>query len=115
MTKPSSESMTHGVAYQTLDTAMAVIHVHSPDIWRNSDKLGLAATSADIPYGTPEMARAVRQLVLEEHQKTGCSSQLNGQAIVFVMKGHEDGVVAVGASLALCTQSLLDCLSIALA
>lgn len=113
MSKPSSESMTHGVAYQALNGINAVIHVHSPEIWTNSERLGLAATAANIPYGTPQMAEAVRQLLLVESQKTGFASQLNEQAIVFAMKGHEDGVVAVGASLASCVETLIDSLACA--
>lgn len=111
MTKPSSESMTHGVAYQSLAKINAVVHVHSPDIWCHSDCLGLSATAADIPYGTPQMAEAVRQLLLAECRRDSISSQSALPAIVFVMKGHEDGVVAVGDTLEDCKQALLVCLS----
>jgi ribulose-5-phosphate 4-epimerase/fuculose-1-phosphate aldolase len=103
--KPSSESMTHGVAYQTLDTVAAVIHVHSPVIWRHAAVLGLPATAADIPYGTPDMAEAVRQLL----QRASSVKKLS--PLIFVMQGHEDGVVSVGDDLAECTQSLLDLLA----
>jgi len=101
---PSSESMTHGVLYQQSDQIQAVVHVHSPDIWRYGEALDLASTSEDIPYGTPEMAYAVQQL----------SSELMLSKvplpILFVMKGHEDGVVAAGSSLAQCAHILLDTL-----
>jgi ribulose-5-phosphate 4-epimerase/fuculose-1-phosphate aldolase len=102
--EPSSESMTHGVLYQISDRIQAVIHVHSPDIWRNAEVLNLASTAKDIPYGTPEMARAVQQL---------SSERMLGKAplpILFVMKGHEDGVVAAGESLTQCTNILLNTL-----
>lgn len=117
LSKPSSEAMTHGVAYRTLAAAGAVVHVHSPAIWQQAGRLGLPATASEIPYGTPEMAEAVRQLLLT--QRSGLpadNSQAAGEpefkAIVFVMQGHEDGVVAVGANLADCTRSLLDCLAL---
>ena len=118
LSKPSSEAMTHGVAYRTLAGAGAVVHVHSPAIWQQSDRLALPATASDIPYGTPEMAEAVRQLLLThgsnlQAPKTNSSGIPTVKAIVFVMKGHEDGVVAVGANLADCTRSLLDYLSLA--
>jgi len=102
--EPSSESMTHGVLYQQSDQIQAVVHVHSPDIWRNAEALNIASTAKEIPYGTPEMACAVQQL---------SSELMLGKAplpILFVMKGHEDGIVAAGSSLAQCTHILLDTL-----
>jgi len=102
--KPSSESMTHGVLYQQSDQIQAVVHVHSPDIWRHAEALNLASTPKEIPYGTPEMAYAVQQL---------SSELMLGQValpILFVMKGHEDGIVAAGTSLVQCTNILLDAL-----
>jgi len=98
--EPSSEAMTHGVLYQVSDEINAVIHVHSPDIWRNCDALGLPATERDIPYGTPQMANAV----------TGISLSLlksNCLPIIFAMKGHEDGIVSVGQTLGDCTDLIL--------
>ena len=102
--EPSSESMTHGALYQKSKLINAIVHVHSPDIWRQAEMLNLASTAKEIPYGTPEMAYAVQQL----------SAKLmlgNTQLpILFVMKGHEDGVVAAGMSLAQCTNILLETL-----
>ena len=98
--EPSSESMTHGVLYQQNDQIKAVVHVHSPEIWQHADCLGLAATAKDIPYGTPEMAIAVQKL----------SSTQSSLPIIFVMKGHEDGVVAAGTTFAQCTHVLLETL-----
>jgi ribulose-5-phosphate 4-epimerase/fuculose-1-phosphate aldolase len=93
--------MTHGVLYQQSAQIKAVVHVHSPEIWASADVLNLASTAKEIPYGTPEMAYAVQQL---------SSELMLGKPylpILFVMKGHEDGVVAAGASLAQCTNLLL--------
>ncbi len=106
LTKPSSESMTHGVCYQTVEKVGAVIHVHSPDIWQAIDDLELPYTDQSIPYGTPQMANAVRNLLLEHRPLS--------RPTIFGMKGHEDGVVVVGKSLTSCTTSLLDCLNQAL-
>ena len=102
-TEPSSEAMTHGVLYQLSSNINAVVHVHSPDIWSCSDAIGLANTAQDIPYGTPEMAAAVTNLaasLLSAH----------GFPFVFVMKGHEDGVVVAGETMQQCTNLLLELL-----
>ncbi len=103
VTKPSSESLTHGVCYQTYNHIKAVVHVHSPDIWQALESLGLPYTAQNIPYGTPEMAEAVRELLVTHHQED--------QPTIFGMKGHQDGVVALGKSLTKCTSSLLECLN----
>jgi hypothetical protein len=36
-----------------------VMHVHCPDIWHRSARLGLPATDRDVPYGSTAMASAV--------------------------------------------------------
>ena len=102
LTQPSSESMTHGVCYQADASLKVVIHVHSPDIWQVSDALNLPFTEQSIPYGTPQMAQAVTEL-LKVHYHAG-------QVTLFAMKGHQDGIVVVGGSMESCTSSLLDCL-----
>ena len=60
--KPSSESMTHASIYAQDNTIQAVIHVHSPEIWKNTVALALPHIPAHVPYGTVEMAIAVEQL-----------------------------------------------------
>jgi ribulose-5-phosphate 4-epimerase/fuculose-1-phosphate aldolase len=105
LSQPSSESMTHGVVYQTLNAAEAVVHVHSPEIWQAAAELGLPVTAADIPYGTPEMAEAVRHLLLQNTPAEGSDGL--AQVLVFAMLGHEDGIVAVGQDLIRCTDELL--------
>lgn len=89
-TKPSSEALTHAAVYKASNKFKAVVHAHSPDIWRNHAALNLAAIPKDIPYGTPEMAAAVAELF--------ATGKLNAQP-VFVMLGHEDGVIAYGHSI----------------
>lgn len=87
---PSSEALTHACVYQQDPAIEAVIHVHSPELWHQTLALRLPHTEADIPYGTPEMAQAVRNLF--------ASGQLD-YLHLFSMLGHEDGVVAFGSSL----------------
>ncbi len=97
---PSSESLTHGVLYQSQAGIGAVVHVHCPLIWQQVDFLNLPATSSDIPYGTPEMAKAV----------VNVAQEIANHALppVFVMKGHVDGVVSFGSDFASAVMALLD-------
>lgn len=85
--KPSSESMTHAAIYEALPQACAVLHAHNATIFKKADTLSLPATPSDIPYGTVAMAKAVQNLVTEM-----------GNSGVFVMKGHQDGVVSYAES-----------------
>lgn len=84
-TKPSSEALTHASVYQQDKAIQTVIHVHSPEIWNNTQLLKLCFTSADIAYGTPEMAIEVQRLLQTEKLK---AEQL------FSMRGHQDGIIA---------------------
>jgi ribulose-5-phosphate 4-epimerase/fuculose-1-phosphate aldolase len=84
---PSSESLTHGMLYALDPGIRFVFHAHSPAIWRAAARLGLPATAAHAAYGTPAMAEEVRRLLAAAHASG-----------VFVMSGHEDGVVSFGAT-----------------
>lgn len=86
---PSSEALSHASIYQCRPQTMAVIHVHSPELWHNCRHLKLPHTAANIAYGTVEMARAIQALCLNHSQNT----------LVFCMLGHEDGVIAYGDNL----------------
>lgn len=109
LTAPSSEALTHAGVYQQEASAQAVIHVHSPEIWRNTLALNLPHTKAEIAYGTIEMAQAVTALV---------NSEQVSQLPLFTMLGHEDGVVAWGATLeqaaAVLIQQLANAIALAL-
>jgi len=103
--KPSSEALTHASIYAN-SVARAVIHVHSPEIWRHCRALGLAATDENIPYGSVRMADAVAFLI----------DGMKGQNTpVFCMLGHLDGVVSYGNSLQEAATALLIQLARALA
>ena len=86
-TKPSSEAMTHGQVYQLNHNASCIIHAHCPEIWRNADALNIPQTSAEVPYGTVQMAQEVMRLFNETDVLT---------QKIFSMRGHEDGVVCFG-------------------
>lgn len=103
---PSSEALTHASVYRAHPAAQAVIHVHSPLLWRNTDTLGLPHSAGDIRYGTVEMALAVESLLDSERCR---------QIAVFSMLGHQDGIVAFGSDLAAAVQLLMIQLSRAVA
>jgi L-ribulose-5-phosphate 4-epimerase len=104
--KPSSESLTHASVYAQNNTIQAVIHAHSPEIWKHTVMLGLPHTGADVPYGTVEMATAVEQLF---------QSDMLAQISLFTMLGHEDGVVAFGKNMQEAAWQLIKYLSMAIA
>jgi hypothetical protein len=104
--QPSSESLTHAALYQGHRAIGSIIHVHSPELWRSADVLGLPSTDPAVPYGTPALAREVWRL---------CESRALGARGAFAMGGHTDGIVAFGgdaeaaglALMALLAQALL--------
>lgn len=83
----SSEALTHAAIYELDPEIRAVVHVHSAELWqRLIDRV--PTTAADVPYGTPEMAREFSRLYREtDFADSG----------VAVMAGHEEGIVAFGA------------------
>lgn len=87
--KPSSEALTHGTLYALDPQIKCVIHVHSPQLWQQGAALGLPLTDAAVDYGTPQMAAEVARLLTDRRSR---------QLGIFVMGGHQDGVVAFGAS-----------------
>jgi len=95
--RPSSESMSHGEVYRASDDIGAVIHVHSPSLWDAAARLGLPTTNPAAGYGTPAMALEICRL-LDAQPVTG----------MLAMGGHEDGIIAYGATMADALRSLLD-------
>jgi hypothetical protein len=93
----SSESMTHGAIYAAQPLVHWVMHVHSRVLFDDLLRRLAPSTSADIPYGTPAMARSVGALVATQQQLP----------FVFVMAGHDEGVVACGANMPSTLQALL--------
>ena len=83
----SSEALTHAAIYSRNPNINALFHIHSNEIWEQMLLDGSDKTSANIPYGTVEMAHATQECVA------------NKDSGVFCMHGHEDGVVIYGRSL----------------
>jgi len=80
----SSETATHAAVYKVSPYIKCVIHIHQYEIWKAMIKENYPSTSKWIPYGTYEMAVAVKGLIGDGGQ--GC----------LVMKGHEEGVIVYG-------------------
>ena len=83
---PSSESLTHAAIYESDLSTSAVIHCHDSVLWRALlDRV--PTTSKAVAYGTPEMAFEIIRLF----EETDVQSKK-----MFVMAGHEGGIVAFG-------------------
>jgi hypothetical protein len=93
----SSESLTHAAIYEADPAVAAVVHVHHKRLWK--ELLGtVPTTSAEIAYGTPEMAYEIFRLFRQTEVATDK---------LFAMGGHEDGIVSFGGTLAEAGQRLL--------
>lgn len=84
--RPSSEALTHAAVYQASDSANCVLHIHSPELWRQAGPLAIPVTDPRIAYGTPEMAAAVEALLADPGIR------------IIAMGGHTDGLIALGES-----------------
>jgi ribulose-5-phosphate 4-epimerase/fuculose-1-phosphate aldolase len=85
----SSESLTHAAVYESDPITCAVIHCHDMKLWKTLLHK-VPTTPEEVEYGTPEMAYAVRGLF----DNTDVLKKK-----IFVMAGHEGGVVAFGKDL----------------
>lgn len=89
MIDASSESMSHGIIYATLPEINAVIHIHSRSIFDFMLARKYLKTESHVPYGTPEMAFAIADLITKTEKHDG----------IFVMGGHDEGIIAYGKDL----------------
>ncbi len=87
--RPSSEALSHGVLYRCVPEILWVMHLHSPDIFRQRRRLNLPCTHPAADYGTPEMATEILHLA---------QSRDRGKPGLLVMTGHQDGILAYGPS-----------------
>jgi ribulose-5-phosphate 4-epimerase/fuculose-1-phosphate aldolase len=86
---PSSESLTHAAIYESDSSTSAVIHCHDSDLW--ATLLHRAqTTSKSVAYGTPEMAYEIMRLFKVNDARS---------RKIFVMAGHEGGIVTFGKNL----------------
>lgn len=93
---PSSESLTHYGIYKVNPAIQYVFHVHHNKLWQLLIDGPYDAISEDIPYGTIEMAEASAELL---------GNKTSG---IFVMKGHEDGIISYGTTAEEAGRMILD-------
>lgn len=92
----SSESLTHAALYESASDIAAIVHIHHSQLWATY-QYQLPTTDPNVPYGTPAMAEEMRRLLRETDLST---------VKILVMGGHEDGLLALGATLAEATHRL---------
>lgn len=94
--KASSESLTHAAIYEANPEIKAVIHIHHDAQWEDwLDQV--PTTSAEVPYGTPEMAAEIHRLFRENNETME----------VIAMAGHQGGLIAFGNTLEAAAQPFL--------
>ncbi|MDH3345857.1 MAG: class II aldolase/adducin family protein, partial [Kiritimatiellaceae bacterium] len=93
----SSESMSHGAVYQANDRIRCVIHIHSRELFEFMQVSDFPKTPSEIAYGTPELAEEIMKLVKSMDAEQG----------IFVMAGHQDGIIAYGSDIESARETLL--------
>lgn len=96
-TQASSEAMTHAALYQVDSNIKGVVHIHSNSIWNRMMKK-LPTTRPDVAYGTPAMAYEMMRLYRCNRSE---------QEGIFVLGGHQDGLISYGPTLEIATMNLL--------
>lgn len=87
-TKASSESLTHAAIYMENPSVNAVIHTHNMTMWRKFLNKK-PSTSAKAEFGTPELAKEIKELIKDETV---------GSQKIIVMAGHKEGLLTFGRS-----------------
>ncbi|MFW6145336.1 MAG: class II aldolase/adducin family protein [bacterium] len=85
-TRASSESLTHAAVYTANPTMNAVIHTHNIEMWKKFLNKK-PSTSAKAEFGTPELAKEIKELIKNE--------EVVSQKII-VMAGHREGLLTFG-------------------
>jgi len=98
--RASSESMTHATIYELNTKINCVVHIHNNKLW-NQCLNKLPTTDKNIKYGTPEMAKEVKRLY--ENNINDIQSKK-----IFVMAGHEDGLISFGDSIQSATNLMIE-------
>jgi len=93
----SSESLTHAALYQLDICITAVVHVHSARLW-TALKDKIPTTSSEVAYGTVEMAHEFWELWKDPRFK---------EDGIAVMGGHQDGLIAIGATVRQAAERIL--------
>ncbi|MEW6258723.1 MAG: class II aldolase/adducin family protein [Thermodesulfobacteriota bacterium] len=102
--QPSSESLTHAAVYASLERANAVIHVHCPQLWRLQGTIDLPVSDPKAGCGTVDLALEVSRMLAD------LGTPESG---VWMLGGHEDGILAFGPDIITTGLSLLHWVAIA--
>lgn len=81
---PSSESLTHYAIYSSCPQISTILHIHNNQLWKFMLKNDYIKTKSDINYGTTDMANEAKRCIKDS------------ESGLFVMTGHEDGIIAYG-------------------
>lgn len=84
--KASAESMSHAAIYSAGAEVGAVVHIHDRQLWEKYLNV-LPTTDNKAEYGTPEMYYEIMRIMKEPQTL---------DKKVFVMGGHEEGIIAFG-------------------
>ncbi len=95
---PSSESLTHFAIYHSCPQVNFIFHVHHSELWKYMLENQFDKTPENINYGTQEMADAAKACIKNKSQG------------IFVMAGHEDGIISYGKTAEEAGKILLDTL-----
>ena len=95
---PSSESLTHYAIYHQVSHVNFVFHVHNSQMWQFMLDQQMDATPEEIDYGTKEMANYAAKLIGQK------------ESGIFVMAGHQDGIISYGSTAQEAGKILLDTL-----
>ena len=87
-TRASSESLSHAAVYAARNDLASVIHVHSRRLYEEMLQEDHPRTSPGAEYGTPEIARDIRDIAAASAAGAGA----------LVMLAHQDGIIAYGDS-----------------
>ena len=96
--KASSESMTHGAVYHVCRDVNCVIHVHSKKIFDGMLRDNYPFTPKIAAFGTPEIALAIGK----------CVEKIDSDEGQIVLAGHDEGIIAYGASVERSLQLILE-------
>lgn len=83
---PSSESLTHYGIYEANSQINCIFHVHHAALWKKMSEGNFDSISDEILYGSQDMANASQELI---------GNKTSG---IFVMKGHDEGIISYGSS-----------------
>ena len=82
----SAESMSHAAVYAADKEIGAVVHIHNRPLWEKYLNI-LPTTDIKVEYGTPEMGYEIVRIM---------SLETTRNKKVFVMGGHEEGIISFG-------------------